>query len=148
MHGQIHSSDTTSPGGTGPPGLRPPSHDCGRDHLNVGSNRTACTDPLKRSLLKNSKQFGLQYKSSSPISSSNRVPPSASSNAQGGVPLLREGPFPWPKSSLSSKGPGKVAQLTAKKPSFRGECSWIHLVATSLPTPDSPVRRHPHWLRQ
>ena len=32
----------------------------GCDHPNIGSNRTACADPLKCSLLKNPEQFGLQ----------------------------------------------------------------------------------------
>ena len=76
----------------------------------------------------------------SPISSRNRVPPSASSKR----PLRWrtapvKAPFSWPNSSLSSRLSGSAAQLNLTKAApARGEWWWMALAISSFPVPLSP----------
>ena len=78
----------------------------------------------------------------SPISSRNRVPPSACSISPG----LDRWAVEWaprsnPNSSLSSSSAGRAAQLMAKKAPGRSLAAWMARAWTSLPTPVSPSSR-------
>ena len=77
---------------------------------------------------------------SSPISSKNNVPPSATSNSPArcsSAPV--KAPLRWPKSSLSTRCSGNAPQFTATRgPPARGLPSWIARATNSLPVPVSP----------
>ena len=79
---------------------------------------------------------------SSPISSRNRVPPSASANAPSRALVAPvKAPRSWPNSSLpASSGTMVVQSTTTKSPlSGRGSRSWISRAISSLPVPLSPM---------
>ena len=77
----------------------------------------------------------------SPISSRNRVPPSACSN----LPIRClvapvNAPFSCPNSSDSINSDGIAAQLTSTSgPSARADWAWTWRATNSLPVPGSPV---------
>ena len=79
----------------------------------------------------------------SPISSRNRVPPSAAAMRPGlAVPAPVKAPFSWPKSSDSSRFSGIAPQLSDTIGfSRRSEWKWIACATRPLPVPDSPVSR-------
>ena len=76
----------------------------------------------------------------SPISSKNKVPPSASSNLPDfllNAPVKE--PFSWPNNSLSINSFGIAAILIATNgPFFLFPCSCKILATSSFPVPDSP----------
>ena len=85
--------------------------------------------------------FTWRLSGSSPTSSSNSVPPSASSNrpALSAVAPVNA-PRAWPNSSDSSKVSGIAPEFTAtKRWSWRGLMRWIARATASLPVPLSPV---------
>ncbi len=77
----------------------------------------------------------------SPISSRNRVPPSAFSNSPRLVVCAPvKAPRTWPNSSLSSSPSGIAVQLIGTKGfSERSPWKWMARATTSLPVPLSPV---------
>ena len=77
----------------------------------------------------------------SDTSSSNIVPPLASSNLPIRLALAPvNAPFSWPNNSDSRRFSGIAAQLTAiNGPSLRFDLRWMKLDMTSLPVPLSPV---------
>jgi hypothetical protein len=81
--------------------------------------------------------------SMSPISSSSRVPPSASSIRPGlAVTAPVNAPFSWPNSSDSSTSRGSAPQwIGTNGRSARGERSWMARATSSLPVPLSPRSR-------
>ncbi len=71
------------------------------------------------------------------------MPLSASSNLprRAEVAPVKE-PFSWPKSSLSMSSVGMAAQLTLTNgPAENGLLEWTCAANSSLPVPDSPMRR-------
>ena len=76
----------------------------------------------------------------SPISSRNRVPPSASSKRPARAVMAPvNAPFSWPNSSLSSRSAGIAPQFTGTngRPA-RADSRWMERATSSLPVPDSP----------
>src|SRR6266446_3434059 len=99
--------------------------------------------PSRRSLLSSSTRSSLACVATgiSPISSSSRVPPSASSKH----PVRRskapvKAPFSWPNISLSIRVSGMAARLIGTNGLFRrGLSSWTVRATNSLPVPLAPV---------
>ena len=78
----------------------------------------------------------------SPISSRNRVPPSAiSTRPSRALSAPVNAPFSCPKSSDSSSSAGIAAQLTETRRPFRPDAAWIARATSSLPVPVSPRTR-------
>src|SRR4029453_9990437 len=80
---------------------------------------------------------------SSPISSRNSVPPSASWNLPRCLSVAPvKAPFSWPNRMLSIRFSGMAPQFTVTKGfPARSEPPWIARATSSLPTPDSPSIR-------
>jgi hypothetical protein len=88
-------------------------------------------------------QFAWVVRLMFPISSRNRLPPSATSNRPGLVTTAPvKAPFMWPKSSLSRRFSDRTAQSTGTKGrSLRRLLKWIARAISSVPVPLSPVMR-------
>ncbi len=140
-------SETRAGDRTGPRGSVPAFTSAIRSRLVAEMMRTstftgfAPADRLDLALLKRAQQLDLRRPAaSSPTSSRNSVPPSASTNLPACFSVAPvKAPFSWPNKIDSTRFSGMAPQLTATNGlALRSLEPWIARAISSLPTPDSP----------